>query len=154
MAGSPNFREMIGRVEGILASPGTRDEKLMAICTLFEKAVSHYHWVGFYLVDGTKREMVLGPYVGEPTEHLRISFGEGICGQAAEKGQSLMVQNVSKETNYLSCSPTVRSEIVVPIFKKEKFVGELDIDSNIVSAFDREDKIFLERVCGLVSGSF
>ncbi len=154
MAGSPNFREMIGKVEGILASPGTRDEKLMAICTLLEKAVEHYNWVVFYLVDGTKREMVLGPYVGEPTEHLRISFGEGVCGQAAEKGESLMVQDVSKETNYLSCSPTVRSEIVVPIFKKEQFVGELDIDSNIVSAFDREDKIFLERVCGLVSGSF
>ena len=154
MPGNPNYGAMQGKVETILASPGIRDEKLMAICMLLESSVEHYNWVGFYLADRTKMELFLGPYVGEPTEHVRISFGEGICGQAAETEETIIIQDVSKEGNYLSCSPTVRSEMVVPIFKDGKFVGELDIDSHGVSAFDREDNIFLERVCELVSGSF
>ncbi|MBE0520488.1 GAF domain-containing protein [Candidatus Bathyarchaeota archaeon] len=62
-----------------------------------------------------------------------------------------MVQDVSKETNYLSCSPNVKSEIVIPIFKNGEIVGELDIDSHTPSPFTDEDREFLEKVCEMVS---
>lgn len=85
---------------------------------------------------------------------MRIHFGEGICGQAAERKETFIVQDVSKETNYLSCSLKVKSEMVVPIFKNGKVVGELDIDSHTLSPFTSDDREFLENVCSIVSSLF
>lgn len=119
---------------------------LLCICQYLYKNVPYYNWVGFYLVDGDKK-LKLGPYVGEPTIHTSISFGEGICGQAAENMKNFVVQDVSKEKNYLSCSPDVKSEIVIPIIKDEKIIGELDIDSHYLAPFDERDEEFLTWIC-------
>jgi len=113
--------------------------------------VPHYDWVGFYMVDAEKmNELVLGPFVGDPTEHVRIPFGKGICGQAAERGETFVVQDVSEQNNYLACSLNVKSEIVVPLIKDDKVVGELDIDSHEVGPFTDDDREFLEEIAGLV----
>ena len=106
------------------------------------------------LLTKRKKELLLGPFEGEPTEHVKISFSRGICGKAAEIKKTFVVQDVSKETNYLSCSPKVKSEIVVPIFKNGKIAGELDIDSHTPSPFTDEDKAFLEKICEMVSKLF
>jgi GAF domain-containing protein len=104
------------------------------------------------LVDKDRpRELVLGPFEGEPTEHVRIAFGKGICGQAASVKKTFVVQDVSKETNYLSCSSKVKSEIVIPIFRERKFVGELDVDSHVASPFTVKDEIFLTKIAKKVS---
>ncbi|MDD3803098.1 MAG: GAF domain-containing protein [bacterium] len=126
---------------------------LQFICDELKEKIDHYDWVGFYLVDGEK-ELVLGPFAGEPTVHTRIKFGSGICGQAAETKRIFVVQDVSKELNYLSCSPTVKSEIVLPIMKSGEVVGELDIDSHKIAPFTDDDKEFLVRVCSMVAKFF
>ena len=129
-----------------------KNEKLGAICKLLRDNVSYYDWVGFYLVGKTReKELLLGPFEGEPTEHVKIPFGRGICGQAAEMKKTFVVQDVSKETNYLSCGSKVKSEIVVPIFKNGEIVGELDVDSHTSSPFTDEDKAFLGKICEIVS---
>jgi GAF domain-containing protein len=111
--------------------------------------------VGFYLVDpDSPRELALGPFAGAPTEHVRIAFGRGICGQAAEREETFVVQDVSEQTNYLSCSVHVKSEIVLPVFKDGKLVGELDIDSHVVAPFIGADEAFLEAVCDAVAVLF
>ena len=148
------FRALLNQAKGIVDGPLERDEKLQAICELLHNGVDYYNWVGFYLVDAPKAELVLGPFAGEPTEHVRIPFGRGICGQAAERKETFTVQDVSKESNYLSCSPRVQSEIVVPILKDGQVVGELDIDSHVLSPFGREDVELLEGICSLVSKLF
>jgi GAF domain-containing protein len=145
------FTHLLRRVETILEDDVSRDDRLGAVCSLLREEVPHYDWVGFYLVDpGGKDELVLGPYDGEPTEHTRIPFGSGICGQAASRRETFVVQDVSGETNYLSCSANVRSEVVVPIMREGEVLGELDIDSHRLSPFTDEDREFLERVCLLV----
>ncbi len=149
------FNFLLDKVREIVEELSPTNAKLLAICKLLMDNVPHYDWVGFYLVDQSrKRELVLGPFAGEPTEHVRIPFGKGICGQAAERKVTFIIQDISKETNYLSCSPKVRSEIVVPIFKNEGIVGELDIDSHTLSPFMEEDGKFLENVCEIVSELF
>lgn len=148
------FHLLLDRVKEIVDSPFDRNEKLRTICKFLRDNVSYYDWVGFYIVDESKRQLVLGAFVGESTEHVRIPFGKGICGQAAEAMKTLVVQNVSKETNYLSCSSKVRSEIVVPIFENGEIMGELDIDSHILSPFTQEDRKFLGNVCKIVSRLF
>jgi len=149
------FSILIKKARDIVDGQLDKYEKLEAICNLLRDNIPYYDWVGFYLVDQTReKELLLGPFKGEPTEHVRILFGRGICGQAAEMKKTLIVQDVSKEINYLSCSPKVKSEIVVPIFKNGEVVGELDIDSHTLSPFTDEDAPFLEKICEIVSKLF
>ncbi|MGA2768219.1 MAG: GAF domain-containing protein [Candidatus Bathyarchaeia archaeon] len=146
------FDFLAKKIGEVLKSKADRDEKLKTVCRLLRDNVSYYNWVGFYIVDRKRqKELVLGPFEGEPTEHARIPFGRGICGQAAERRKTFLVQDVSKETNYLSCSANVKSEIVVPIFKNEEVVGELDIDSHALSPFTKEDETFLKKIGEMAS---
>ena len=120
------------------------------ICRILKENIDYYNWVGFYFSDGNYY-LILKEYEGEPTIHTKIRFGEGICGQAAETKRAFLVNDVSKETNYLSCSIKVKSEIVVPIMQDGRFIGELDIDSHKLNAFDELDREFLTEVCRLIS---
>ena len=80
------FNRLLEQAKVIIGSKRNNEDKLKEICLLVKKNVSHYNWVGFYLVNPAKnRELKLGPFAGEPTEHIRIPFGKGVCGQAAEK---------------------------------------------------------------------
>jgi len=149
------FNFLLKKVRETVVGSYDTTEKLFTICTLLMDTVPYYDWVGFYLVDPPgNKELVLGPFVGEPPEHVRIPFGTGICGQAAERKVTVIAQDVSKEVNYLSCSPKVKAEIIVPIFKNGELVGELDIDSHTRSPFTLEDRIFLENICEIVSALF
>lgn len=128
---------------------------LQNISKLLKEEVEYYDWVGFYLVNkNSPNELILGPFEGAPTEHTRIPFGQGVCGQVASDGQTCIVQDVAQEENYLSCSINVKSEIVVPIFKRGTFVGEIDIDSHKQAPFTEEDRSFLERIAHKISRLF
>jgi len=149
------FIALVKKARDIVNGQLDKDEKLKTVCKLLRDNVSYYDWVGFYLVDQTReKELLLGPFEGEPTEHVKIPFGRGICGQAAEIKKTFVVQDISKETNYLSCSLKVKSEIVAPIFKNGEIAGELDVDSHTPSPFTDEDKAFLEKICEMVSKLF
>jgi L-methionine (R)-S-oxide reductase len=116
--------------------------------------LSHYNWVGFYMLDPSDENfLVLGPYRGAPTEHVRISVTEGICGAAVAQGEAVIVDDVSADPRYLACSIETRSEIVVPIRANGKIVGEIDIDSHKLKAFGTDDRRFLEN-CAEVVGQF
>ncbi len=146
------FEELEQWADDLFREKASMLHKLQCICKLLKDEVAHYDWVGFYLVDKVNpKELILGSFEGVPTEHTRIPFGQGICGQVAEEEKSRIVQDVAQEDNYLSCSIDVKSEIVVPIFKNEKFIGEIDIDSYEIAPFTDEDKNFLKKVANMVS---
>lgn len=139
---------ILKEVDSILAKNSSRDQKLKDICVLLDREVETFDWTGFYLDDPDEdRMLILGPYVGEETDHTRIPYGTGICGQAAETLDTFVVQDVSKAGNYLACSLDVKSEIVVPIMKGDQFVGELDIDSHTLNAITPELKELCEKIC-------
>ncbi len=77
---------LLERADAIVSAAADRDEGLASLCRLLAE-VPTYDWVGFYLAEAARRMLVLGPFVGEPTEHVRIPYGRGICGQAAERGR-------------------------------------------------------------------
>jgi len=108
-----------------------------------------YNWVGIYIVKGN--DLVLGTWNGEQaTEHVKIPIGTGICGSAAQSGKTEIVPDVSKDERYLTCFVSTRSEIVVPIKKDGKIIGEIDIDSDIPDAFDNNDAVFLEKIADIL----
>ncbi len=140
--------KMIEKVRDIVGKDTDTKSKLKEVCSLLHNELDDYDWVGFYLVEND--ELVLGSYVGEPTDHTNIDFGEGICGQAADREETFLIDDVKQEENYLSCSPMVESEIVVPIFKGDEVIGELDIDSHVKSRFGKEDEELLEDIAEMV----
>lgn len=139
---------ILSNAKSIINSDKKREQKLLEICQLLDSEVDVFNWTGFYLADpNEERMLVLGPYVGEATDHTRIPFGTGICGQAAETLETFIVQDVREADNYLACSVDVKSEIVVPIMKGDKFIGELDIDSHTKDAITPELKTLCEKIC-------
>tara|TARA_B110000879_G_scaffold105380_1_gene142018 strand:+ start:366 stop:824 length:459 start_codon:yes stop_codon:yes gene_type:complete len=141
------YVEIEKRCLEIICSDVSAQDKMQFLCDLLDEKLSHYNWTGFYLADVENRLLHLGSYVGEPTDHTTIPFGKGICGQAAETEQTFLVDDVSAESNYISCNIFVKSELVVPIIKEGVVVGQIDIDSNTVAAFKEEDRILLENIC-------
>ena len=143
-----SFTELKSTVKTIVKNNNLNvDERLLHICELLEANVAHYNWVGFYFKNGDKLEIKLGHYVGEPTDHTIIPFGKGICGQVAVSNQNFVVPDVSAQDNYIACSITVKSEIVIPIFVNGENIGQIDIDSNTPDPFTEADERFLEFVC-------
>jgi len=124
----------------------SKEEKLLKICELLKNSVGYYNWVGFYFRNGEKEELLLGPYVGAPTDHTVIPFGKGICGQVAVSNENFVVPDVAAQDNYIACSFTVKSEIVVPLFVNGKNIGQIDIDSHVLDPFTAADERFLEYV--------
>jgi len=136
----------------ILNSEGDAKSRLQRICNYLHENIRCCDWAGYYLVDPSLTgELLLGPYSGEPTEHTRIEFGSGICGQAASTGNTLVIADVKNETNYLSCSPYVKSEIVVPVIHENAIAGEIDLDSFTENGFSEDDRNFLEWVAEMSS---
>jgi len=154
-AKSTTSATILNKVDELIGQEITREEKLKRICELLHKEIEVFDWVGFYLVDPeAERELILGPYVGEETDHTRIPFGKGICGQAADTQETFVIQDVSKEDNYLACSVDVQAEIVVPLMKGDTLIGELDIDSHTKDSMTGEHRELLEKICEKVAPLF
>ncbi|MGH8067981.1 MAG: GAF domain-containing protein [Candidatus Entotheonellia bacterium] len=113
-----------------------------------------YTWVGFYIVARDPCEMILGPYQGLPTCTTRIPIRAGMCGLAARERRTVVVPDVRTDPRYIACSPTVCSEIVVPLLDGECVLGVLDVDSDDIAAFAVEDQTLLETVANYVVEKF
>jgi len=120
------------------------------VVALLHQERPHYDWVGIYLLN--EGELALGPYVGKPTPHTRIPLNKGICGAAASTGKTIVVDDVSSDPRYLACSLETRSEIVVPIMRDGRVLGEIDIDSDTPAAFSEADRTLLEAVAEILAG--
>lgn len=135
----------------ILSADSTLNNKLQSICNYLKEHISTYNWVGFYFRNGQKEELILGPYAGVETQHTIIPFGKGICGQVALSNKNFVVDDVLEQSNYISCNIDVKAEIVVPLFVEGENIGQIDIDSNTLKAFDKNDEAFLEWLMQQVS---
>ncbi|POY41471.1 histidine kinase [Flavobacterium alvei] len=141
------FEELKPKVTEIISnSTLSREEKLLKICELLSNSIEYYNWVGFYFANHDTKTLHLGPYVGAETDHTVIPFGKGICGQVAVSNSNFVVPDVAAQNNYIACSFTVKSEIVVPLFVNGENIGQIDIDSHVLNPFTEEDERFLEFV--------
>lgn len=147
-------RKMISReaadqiVEGLQAvserGSAFRHQAMMVLSNL-----PGYNWSGIYRMEGGG--LVLDEYVGAPTEHTKIAVGVGVCGTAINENRNVVVEDVRTLDNYLACSLSTRSEIVVLIKKDGRILGQIDIDGHTVGAFDKSDEDFLSRIAELIA---
>lgn len=110
----------------------------------------YFDWTGIYLLNPVKQELYLCYYVGKPTEHAIIPVSIGVCGSAVAEHTDKIIEDVTKEKNYLACSLETRSEIVVLLEKDGGIIGQIDIDSDEVGAFDETDRKYLRKISKII----
>jgi len=146
-----NIQQLKKSINNIIDENTSVSEKLQNICNYLKQEIDYYDWVGFYFKNGDKNELKLAQFAGEPTDHVIIPFGKGICGQVALSNENFIVPDVTAQDNYISCGWKVKSEIVIPIFVDEENIGQIDIDSHTVNPFTKNDEILLEFICNKVA---
>ncbi|AEU36044.1 GAF domain-containing protein [Granulicella mallensis] len=143
--------DLLSDIRQLAATAPTLEPLQQGIVTAIAQRLPYYNWTGFYMLDPHDPEtLVLGPFVGAPTTHVRIPVTEGICGAAVASGETVIVDDVHSDPRYLSCSIDTKSEIVVPIYVQGKVIGEIDIDSHDSAAFTNADRDFLEEAAQIV----
>jgi L-methionine (R)-S-oxide reductase len=120
---------------------------------LLHQSNSRFHWTGIYELypDNVLR---LGPFIGAPTDHVFIAVGRGICGTAVAENRNINVPDVAKAPNYLACSTSTRSELVVLIRKGRKIFAQIDIDSHDLDAFDPDTVAQVEKVADWLAEAY
>src|SRR5208337_4634057 len=148
----PKSSDLILELNGLAVTAASGEALMKDIVTLLHGRLTKYNWVGFYMLEREADHdiLVLGPFKGTMTPHTRIPLNQGICGAAASSGQTVVVDDVSKDPRYLACSLETRSEIVVPVFVHGTVVGELDIDSHFPAAFTPEHQDLVQHCAMLV----
>ena len=126
-------------------------DALNNICKHLRQKIDYYDWVGFYFHHKDRPKLILKAFSGEPTEHVEIPFGKGICGQVAESDANFRVDDVNDQENYIACNIETKSELVVPLFVNGKNIGQIDIDSHQKNAFSAEDEELLKKINELVA---
>jgi len=123
-----------------------------AVCGLHESN-SRFDWTGIYELHpyGILR---LGPFEGAPTEHVFISVGQGVCGSAIAAGKNMNIPDVSKADNYLACSATTKSELVVLIRDEETIFAQIDIDSHQFDAFSDDTVRNVEKLAARLADAY
>ena len=146
------IEEIRDELTQVAQAVATARELMQAMVKLLHERMLKYNWVGFYMLEpGTMPPMlVLGEFQGAITPHTRIPLNQGICGAAASSGQTVVVDDVSKDPRYLACSLQTRSEIVVPVFVHGTVVGEFDVDSQFAAAFTPEHQDLVQHCARLV----
>jgi len=147
-------RELYNQLASQLSSLLAGERDLIANAANFSSLIFHslpdLNWAGFYFErDG---ELVLGPFQGQPA-CVRIKIGQGVCGAGAAKCETVIVPNVHEFPGHITCDSASNSEIVVPLKTGERFIGVLDLDSPLLSRFDEEDAVGLQRLVRILLAS-
>ena len=149
---SINDKQLLDMVDDFIQTASNRHSALEGVIGLLASNYRYYTWAGIYLLqDGV---LNLGPYRGDPSPHTTITIDKGICGAAVRERQTIIVSDTKADPRFLACSLSTNSEIVVPIFKGDKVVGEIDIDSDEPDAFQEHDRQILEVIAGKLSQLF
>ena len=146
---SSEFRQTLFAIRSAIAADTSARVRLQRAMELIRERHPRYAWVGVYLLRGDVLE--LGPFAGSPTEHTRIPVGVGVCGTAVAERANRVIADVRRLDNYLACSPSVRSEIVVLIWHGNDIIGQIDADSDDLDAFGPDDEAFLTEAASILA---
>ena len=136
------YETVIKQLDALLTGESNVVANLSNASALLNQFLDRVNWVGFYVTEGN--QLVLGPFQGMPA-CVRIPFGRGVCGVAAETKTTQLVADVHQFPGHIACDSASNSEIVVPIVKEGTVVGVLDIDSPEKNRFDEVDQRYLEK---------
>ncbi len=148
MEKSVKYDDVIKQILAVVKGEPSATARYASAACLLSQSFDYFFWTGFYVVDPVKpRELVVGPYQGT-LGCLRIAYGRGVCGAAAESLKTQIVKNVHEFPGHIACDSQTNSEIVVPVLDYSgKLAAVLDVDSTKYNSFDEVDQQALEYLC-------
>jgi GAF domain-containing protein len=141
------YRELNTQLAAVLAGENNGLANAANIAAILWQSLPDLNWAGFYFLTGG--ELVLGPFQGK-VACVRIAVGNGVCGTAAERRETIVVPDVHLFPGHIACDAASRSEIVVPLVRAGRLFGVLDLDSPLVARFDQDDAGGLARAVELL----
>jgi L-methionine (R)-S-oxide reductase len=144
------YQQLLPQIEALTTGEPDLTANLANTAAALRQAFGFF-WVGFYLVKGD--ELVLGPFQG-PIACTRIRHGKGVCGTSWARAETILVPDVEAFPGHIACSSESKSEIVVPVFKNGRVVAVLDVDSDQLNDFDKDDQMALEQLMQLTGTWF
>jgi GAF domain-containing protein len=149
-AGKPElYRDLTAQLRSLIAGEPDRIANAANMAALIYHGLPDLNWAGFYFAQGG--ELVLGPFQGQPA-CVRIAWGNGVCGAAAVRAETMLVPDVHDFPGHIACDPVSQSELVVPLIEGGKVIGVLDLDSPRRARFDAEDRAGCERLVAVFLG--
>lgn len=149
---TPAQRELLQEFQTYAGTAPAVQSVMERMVNRLHEKMTRYNWVGFYLVDpADSGYLIVGPYTGSFTPNARIPLNTGLCGAAASTGQTVVVQDVTKDPRYLAGSSLVKSEMVVPISVNKKLAGELDVESYFGDTFTKMEQEFVEACAEVIA---
>lgn len=139
-----DYSLLLQQLQALLDGEENRIANLANAASLLNQFLTDVNWVGFYLMDKEKNELVLGPFQGLPA-CVRIPNGKGVCGASIKEKRTLRVEDVHQFPGHIACDAATNSEIVIPVIKGTELIGVLDIDSPSKARFDTTDQHYLEK---------
>jgi GAF domain-containing protein len=121
--------------------------RMATIAAVLHHKMGYFFWTGFYLLDNGN--LHVGPYQG-PLACLRLKQNTGVCWASVNSKETVIVEDVETFPGHIACSSLSKSEIVIPVFNKDKLVGCLDVDSRDLNSFDEADRVGLEKIVSLI----
>ncbi|MEC9405646.1 MAG: GAF domain-containing protein [Pseudomonadota bacterium] len=141
--------ELPAQAQALVAGESNRIANLANIAALVFHALDDVNWVGFYLKDSARNELVLGPFQGKPA-CIRIPWGRGVCGTAAATAEIQRIADVHAFEGHIACDPDSRSELVIPLLDHGDVVGVFDLDSPKPGRFSEQDARVLAAVAAVL----
>jgi L-methionine (R)-S-oxide reductase len=142
------YAELAQQLAALIAGEPDLIANTANMAALIYHGLPDLNWAGFYFADGEK-ELVLGPFQGKPA-CMRIAWGQGVCGTAAARRETILVPDVHEFPGHIACDPDSRCELVVPLIKGGRVVGVLDLDSPVRARFDESDRAGCERLVAVL----
>jgi GAF domain-containing protein len=136
------YDSILPQISSLLDGESDQIANMANVCAALKEQFNFF-WVGFYMVKGN--ELVLGPFQG-PVACTRIKLGKGVCGSAWDQKKTLIVPDVDLFPGHIACSSASKSEIVIPIIRRGKVIGVLDVDSEELNSFDETDADYLLQI--------
>lgn len=140
------YHSLLPQISALLEGEHDDIANMANVCAALKEQFNFF-WVGFYMVKG--EELVLGPFQG-PVACTRIKMGKGVCGASWAQEQTLIVPDVEAFPGHIACSAASKSEIVIPIIRKKKVIGVLDVDSDVLNSFNETDATYLAQIIDLI----
>lgn len=140
-----NYKLLTRQLEALVEDEADLLANSANLVGLLFAEIPDINWLGIYVLRGS--ELVLGPFQGKPA-CVRIPLGQGVCGTAAKRMESQLVEDVSTFSGHITCDPASVSEVVVPLISAGQVIGVLDVDSPLQGRFSADDQHGLELLCG------
>ena len=145
---SDMYRELVKSADALTSGESDGVANMSNIAALLWQFLPDVNWTGFYrVVDG---ELVLGPFQGKAA-CIRIPFGRGVCGAAAQTGETQLVEDVHAFPGHIACDANSASELVVPVMRNGQVIAVVDLDSPSLGRFDHDDALGIESLVAVIA---